>query len=535
LGQVTRGDLDALVLALPEGSRQPPAGESVAAWRRRLVEDRLVAEALRAEADGAGLLEDPAGERQLAARHDALVAEFVEARRLAAVPPPAEAELVAFYEAHPEDFRHAEQIRLRHIFKRVDRDAPAADRDRARAEIEALLAQVRDGANFDELARLHSDSETARYDGLIGRLDRGALDPALEEVVWRLDEGEVSEVVPTPVGFHVFKLDDRLEPFRMDFAEARGRLERRLTEDAQESARDAYFAELLAASGASWHPGLADAEAPGTVLFELGADRLTAGALRERLTALPFAQAREKSPAEHLEDWARQRLYLWEAERLGLAQEAALARGLAEAEGQVAVELAKQQRRRERLAAMGEGELEAFYRVREDRFRTAQLHHLRILVRTFPERQEAWYGVYEELDRLAEDVRAGREDFAAAARRLSEDFSRFDGGDVGWVRLDALAEWAGPTVNNRVAGLAVGEVSEPLLLERYQRERLRYDRVGYLLVRLEGLQTPQLLPFAEARESVVATLVARGDEELDRRVRQDVLAAIGAKVLDERL
>jgi len=198
LGEVTRADLDTYILRLEADDRRPPEGTSLEAWRLGLLEKLLVEEALLADFDDQ---RDPMVE---AARREVLM-EAVEEIFVAPRTAISEEDLRRYYDEHPEEFGHPEQIRLRHIFKRVSRDATPEERDRVRQEMEALLNDIRSGASFGDLAREQSQSETAPLNGLIGRLSRGSLHPSVEKVVWGLNEGEVSDVVPTAVGFHISK------------------------------------------------------------------------------------------------------------------------------------------------------------------------------------------------------------------------------------------------------------------------------------------------------------------------------------------
>ena len=248
-------------------------------------------------------------------------------------------ELRQFYDDHPEEFGHGPQIRVRHIYKRTTRQATPAERETARREIEELHRQLGEGASFIELARSHSDSETAQLDGLIGRLDPGALGPKVDRIVWALGEGEISEVVSTPVGFHIFKVDQRIEPFHMEFAEARTRLRRRFERLETEATLAEYLTELLEASGATTIPTASTARTT-PFLFALGDLELTRGTFLERVFNLGFNQQRAMPLAEHLEQAVTRELYRWEAERLNLGDEPDLVAQLEQIEQTARVELA---------------------------------------------------------------------------------------------------------------------------------------------------------------------------------------------------
>lgn len=136
---------------------------------------------------------------------------------------PAAAEVAAYYEAHRDEFRRPERVRLRQaLFE--DR----ATAERAREEIAA-------GAPFAEAARKYSRDPSAAAGGLQGELAHEELPPAFAETIFRLVPGEVSPVVEADYGFHLFQVERRLPAAEVPLAEAReeiaGRLRRESADD----------------------------------------------------------------------------------------------------------------------------------------------------------------------------------------------------------------------------------------------------------------------------------------------------------------
>ncbi len=119
-----------------------------------------------------------------------------------------EEELRTYYEEHAADYQAPEQRRARHILIRVAPEAPEEEVAEARARAEALLEEIRGGADFAELARRHSqDPGSARQGGDLGFFGPGVMDPAFERAVFALKEpGEVAGPVRTPFGFHLVQL-----------------------------------------------------------------------------------------------------------------------------------------------------------------------------------------------------------------------------------------------------------------------------------------------------------------------------------------
>jgi parvulin-like peptidyl-prolyl isomerase len=102
-------------------------------------------------------------------------------------------------------------VAARHIlikYKGATRAGPDATRtkDEARSLAEEVLGKAKaDGADFEALAREHSEGPTGPRGGDLGTFRPGQMVPAFDQAAFALDVGEVSGVVETPFGFHVIQ------------------------------------------------------------------------------------------------------------------------------------------------------------------------------------------------------------------------------------------------------------------------------------------------------------------------------------------
>jgi peptidyl-prolyl cis-trans isomerase C len=149
---------------------------------------------------------------------------------------PTEAEERRFYQQNAERMKRSAQVRVRHILVGAPADAPAQQREAARREAESLLARVRAGEDFAELAGETSDDPGSRgQGGLLPWLGRGETVPPFEQAAFGLEPGQVSEVVESPFGYHVIRLEERRGESTVPFDEARPQirelLERRESRD----------------------------------------------------------------------------------------------------------------------------------------------------------------------------------------------------------------------------------------------------------------------------------------------------------------
>ena len=84
--------------------------------------------------------------------------------------------------------------------------------DGARDEGIAIVKRLRAGADFSQLAHLHSGDPSAERGGDLGYVHRGMLPEPAQQAVDKLKPGELSEPVPLLEGIGVFRLDERRSP-----------------------------------------------------------------------------------------------------------------------------------------------------------------------------------------------------------------------------------------------------------------------------------------------------------------------------------
>ena len=120
-----------------------------------------------------------------------------------------DAEIHDFYTANQDRFVQPEQIHARHVLIKVAPDADEARVAQARQEIEQILAEAKQDADFAELAKQHSQGPSAPRGGDLGFFQRGQMVKPFEDVAFALEPGEISGVVRTRFGFHIIKLEGR--------------------------------------------------------------------------------------------------------------------------------------------------------------------------------------------------------------------------------------------------------------------------------------------------------------------------------------
>jgi parvulin-like peptidyl-prolyl isomerase len=129
-----------------------------------------------------------------------------------AVPAPTEAELRKYYDEHKDKFTSPEQVHIRMILLKVDPSSPKAQWDGAKEEGAAIVKRLRAGADFGELANLHSNDASAKKGGDMGYLHRGMLPEPAQAAVDGIKPGELVGPVMLLEGVAVIRLEARKEP-----------------------------------------------------------------------------------------------------------------------------------------------------------------------------------------------------------------------------------------------------------------------------------------------------------------------------------
>lgn len=139
------------------------------------------------------------------------------------VPEPTEEVVRAYYEKHKHLFVEPEQVKVSVIVLKVDPSSPQAAWNGAKNEAETLYKKLMAGADFGDLARLHSGDRSASRGGDMDYTHRGMLPEAVHGVVDKLEVGVVAEPVRLLEGYVLLRLDGRRPATQRTFEQVRTR------------------------------------------------------------------------------------------------------------------------------------------------------------------------------------------------------------------------------------------------------------------------------------------------------------------------
>ncbi len=172
-------------------------------------------------------------------------------------------EVENYYNAHKNDFIRDEKVYLSEILISTENKEGAAA---AAAEKKAkqLSEQASRGERFSDLARDNSDAATAKDGGLLGGYKKGELQKSIEDAVWSLPKGGVTQPIKIATGWEVFKVEDHTKAGLEPLADAKPEIENVLYGPKMEPEVRRYLTELRRTAFLQIKPGYTDTgAAPG--------------------------------------------------------------------------------------------------------------------------------------------------------------------------------------------------------------------------------------------------------------------------------
>jgi peptidyl-prolyl cis-trans isomerase SurA len=177
-------------------------------------------------------------------------------------------ELQQFYDQHKNQMEQPEQIRLSELListeKKDDKKTNGAPMDEnqqlaaAKAKADDLLAQIRKGAKFEDLAKKNSDGPTAAQGGDLGYFKRATLAKELEDQTFAMKPGDVSEVVRTKQGFVILRVTEHQHAGVPPLAEIEPKVQDAIYMQKLQPALRAYLQKLREDAFIDIKPGYVD-------------------------------------------------------------------------------------------------------------------------------------------------------------------------------------------------------------------------------------------------------------------------------------
>ena len=198
-------DVQGDVLRIPVESRKETLSkpENVG----QLASNLVIRRSFAAQAEAAGLAQDPAVQAAIRIARDRILSDALFARMDTTNKPKPEVVdnlALATYKSNPARFQQPEETGARHILVKLDTPD-------AKARAAQILADLKAGADFAAVAKEKSDDPGSKAaGGDLGYFARGRMVAPFEAALVKLQKpGELSEVTETAFGYHIIKLEGR--------------------------------------------------------------------------------------------------------------------------------------------------------------------------------------------------------------------------------------------------------------------------------------------------------------------------------------
>ncbi len=114
-------------------------------------------------------------------------------------------EISDYYEKHKDQFKEGDKYGVKNILIKAKDEVSF---ELAKVEIEGVYNKLKEGGNFDDLAKQFSQGPNAEKGGDMGYIEQGQMLEALDKAIFKLKQGEFSEPVKSEIGYHIFKVED---------------------------------------------------------------------------------------------------------------------------------------------------------------------------------------------------------------------------------------------------------------------------------------------------------------------------------------
>lgn len=161
-------------------------------------------------------------------------------------------EIQAYYEDHRDQFHQDKQVKARHILFRLGEAASEDEVKKAEAAARVVLEKARKGEDFAALAKAHSQDGSAQAGGDLGWFTKNQMVPTFAEAAFGMKAGEVSDLVRTPFGFHIIKVEDIRPEETVSLEKAKPEIELNLK---REKAREVAYLKAREFADAAYADG----------------------------------------------------------------------------------------------------------------------------------------------------------------------------------------------------------------------------------------------------------------------------------------
>ena len=173
-------------------------------------------------------------------------------------------EISKFYDENKARLHRPEMVFLREILISTE-GKQGPDLEAAQKKAEDVLARARKGENFAELAQKESNTDSAAQGGDIGGQERGLMAKPIEEAVWSLKKGGITDIIPTKSGLLILKVEEHTQAGVPPLAEIEPQVQDQIYMQKMQPALRAFLSKLRDEAYMEIRPGYTDSGSPETL------------------------------------------------------------------------------------------------------------------------------------------------------------------------------------------------------------------------------------------------------------------------------
>ena len=149
-----------------------------------------------------------------------------------------------FYDGNPKSYFRKESIKVSHILIKLDENPGPEEKEKAFKKAQEIRKEIVAGADFAEMAKKHSECNSASGGGSLRYLNKGYMPEEFDKVAFTLEKGKVSDVVETKFGYHIILVTDKISEGITPYDEVKDFIKKFLQEDESKKLLDAHIAKL---------------------------------------------------------------------------------------------------------------------------------------------------------------------------------------------------------------------------------------------------------------------------------------------------
>ncbi len=149
-----------------------------------------------------------------------------------------------YFEENKEKYKRPELVKASHIIMLLTKDDDEAKVAETNKRMDEILAKVKAGGDFAELAKEFSEGPSAPQGGELGLFPRGSMVKEFEEAAFALKTGETSGIVRSHFGLHIIKVTDKKEAGIPEYGEVKEKLIENLKQTAKSKTVEKYVKGL---------------------------------------------------------------------------------------------------------------------------------------------------------------------------------------------------------------------------------------------------------------------------------------------------